>query len=74
MPTIQAERYQAAASIPQEKVRKQQPQQKNRILQVLHQLRDISDHPLLCDSQWEQFPTSELIDQSGKLIVTVSTA
>ncbi len=69
MPTIQADRYLAAVNSRGNSEEKQ-PLQKNRILQVLHQLRDISDHPLLCDSQWEQVPTSELIDQSGKLIVT----
>ena len=47
------------------------PQQRNQILQVLHQLRDISDHPLLADSQWEGSPVAELIEQSAKLTVTV---
>ena len=69
MPKIQAERYLAAVNF-RDTSEEKQSLQKSRILQVLHQLRDISDHPLLCDSQWEQFDTSELIEQSGKLIVT----
>ena len=70
MPPKQAERYRAALQSSQES-ESTGPQSRNRILQVLHQLRDISDHPLLADSQWEQFSTSELIEQSAKLIVTV---
>ena len=70
MPPKQVERYQAALQSAQEP-ELAEVQSRNRILQVLHQLRDISDHPLLADSQWEQFPTSELIAQSAKLIVTV---
>lgn len=70
MPKIQAERYQ---SVLQSTIDSgaTAPQQRNRILQVLHQLRDISDHPLLSDSQWEQLAISELIEQSAKLMVTV---
>ena len=70
MPPIQAERYQAALQSTKDS-ESDGPQQHNRILQVLHQLRDISDHPLLADSQWEQIPVSELIKQSAKLMVTV---
>ena len=70
MPPKQVERYQAALQSTQES-ESAEVQSRNRILQVLHQLRDISDHPLLADSQWEQLPTSELIAQSAKLIVTV---
>ena len=70
MPPKQVERYQAALQSAQ-KPELAEVQSRNRILQVLHQLRDISDHPLLADSQWEQLPTSELIAQSAKLIVTV---
>ena len=70
MPPIQIERYQAALQSTTDSGAIE-PQQRNRILQVLHQLRDISDHPLLVDSQWEQFPISELIEQSAKLVVTV---
>lgn len=70
MPPTQAERYQVALQSTKDSGATG-PQQRNRILQVLHQLRDISDHPLLADSQWEQFPISELIEQSAKLIVTV---
>ena len=70
MPPTQAERYHAALQSTKDSGATG-PQQRNRILQVLHQLRDISDHPLLADSQWEQFPISELIEQSAKLIVTV---
>ena len=70
MPPTQAERYHAALQSTKDSGA-EGPQQRNRILQVLHQLRDISDHPLLADSQWEQFPISELIEQSAKLIVTV---
>ena len=69
MPPTQAERYHAALQSTKDSGATG-PQQRNRILQVLHQLRDISDHPLLADSQWEQFPISELIEQSAKLIVT----
>ena len=70
MPSRQAERYLAAL----QSVKGSEStgaQSRNHILRVLHQLRDISDHPLLADSQWEQVPTSELIGQSAKLIVTV---
>lgn len=70
MPSRQAERYLAAL----QSVKGSEStgaQSRNRILRVIHQLRDISDHPLLADSQWEQVPTPELIGQSAKLIVTV---
>jgi len=70
MPPIQAERYQAALKSTKDS-ESDGPQQRNRILQVLHQLRDISDHPLLADSQWKQIPVTELIKQSAKLMVTV---
>ncbi len=70
MPKLQIERYQAALQSTTDSGATG-PQQRNRILQVLHQLRDISDHPLLVDSQLEQFPISELIEQSAKLVVTV---
>ncbi|MXY28212.1 hypothetical protein F4Y59_08655 [Candidatus Poribacteria bacterium] len=70
MPLIQAERYQAALQSTQNSG-SAGPQQRNQILQVLHQLRDISDHPLLADSQWEHLPIIELIEQSAKLVVTV---
>ena len=70
MPPKQAERYRAALHSAQES-ESTGPQSRNRILQVLHQLRDISDHPLLADSQWKHFSTPELIEQSAKLIVTV---
>ena len=69
MPPIQAERYQAALQTTQDS-ESSGAQQRNRILQVLHQLRDISDHPLLADSQWEDSPVAELIEQSAKLTVT----
>ena len=70
MPPIQVERYQAALQSTQDSG-SAGPQQRNQILQVLHQLRDISDHPLLADSQWEGSPVAELIEQSAKLTVTV---
>ena len=70
MPLIQAERYQVALQSTQNSG-SAGPQQRNQILQVLHQLRDISDHPLLADSQWEHLPIIELIEQSAKLVVTV---
>lgn len=70
MPSTQTERYQAALQSTKDSGATG-PQQRSRILQVLHQLRDISDHPLLSDSQWEQLATPELIEQSAKLIVTV---
>ena len=70
MPTIQSERYQAALRSTKDS-ESDGPQQRNRILQVLHQLRDISDHPLLADSQWEHLPIDQLIEQSAKLAVTV---
>ena len=59
MPRIQAERYQAALQTTQDS-ESSGPQQRNRILQVLQQLRDISDHPLLADSQWENLPIAEI--------------
>ena len=70
MPPIQAERYQAALQSTQDSG-SEGPQQRNQILQILHQLRDISDHPLLAGSQWEDLPIAELIEQSAKLTVTV---
>ena len=70
MPSEQVVRYQAAIQLSQES-ELTGPQSRNRILQALHQLRDISDHPLLADSQWEQVPIPTLIKQSAKLIVTV---
>ena len=70
MPPEQVTRYQAAIQSSQES-ELTGPQSRNQILQVLHQLRDISDHPLLADSQWELVPISTLIKQSAKLIVTV---
>ena len=70
MPSEQVRRYQAALQSTQES-ESAEVQSRNRILQVLHQLRDISDHPLLADSQWEQVPTPTLIEQSAKLMVTV---
>ena len=70
MPPKQATRYQAALQSTQESV-STEAQSRNRILQVLHQLRDISDHPLLADSQWEQVSTPEFIAQSAKLQVTI---
>ena len=70
MPSEQVTRYQAAIQSSQES-ELTGPQSRNRILQTLHQLRDISDHPLLADSQWELVPIPTLIEQSAKLIVTV---
>ncbi len=70
MPQAQVERYRAAVQSTKNSGTTG-PQGRNRILQVLHQLCDISDHPLLSDSQWEQSPVPELIEQSAKLIVTV---
>ena len=70
MPLMQTERYQAALQSTQNNG-STAPQQRNQILQVLHQLRDISDHPLLAASQWEGSPVAELIEQSAKLKETV---
>lgn len=70
MPSEQVTRYQAAIQSSQEPELTEQ-RSRNQILQVLHQLRDISDHPLLADSQWELVPISTLIKQSAKLIVMV---
>lgn len=70
MPSEQVTRYQAALQSSQE-TELVGSQSRNQVLQVLHQLRDISDHPLLADSQWEQVPIPTLIEQSAKLIVTV---
>ena len=70
MPSEQVIRYQAALPSPQEP-ELSGPQSANRILQTLHQLRDISDHPLLADSQWQLVPLPTLIKQSAKLIVAV---
>ena len=70
MPPKQVERYHAALqSVRDSESTGAQP--RNRILQVLHQLRDISDHPLLADSEWQRLPTNALIAQSAKLQVTV---
>ena len=70
MPSNQANRYLAALQSVHES-ESEGPQTPNSILRVLHQLRDISDHPLLADSQWEEIPTPGLIEQSAKLLVTV---
>ena len=70
MPSEQVTRYQAALQSSQE-AELAESQSRNRILQTLHQLRDISDHPLLADSQWELVPIPTLIKQSAKLMVTV---
>ena len=70
MPPMQIERYQAALQSTQQSG-SGGPQPRNQILQVLHQLRNISDHPLLAGSQWEHLPITELIQQSAKLQVTV---
>ena len=70
MPPKQVERYHAVLqSVRDSESTGAQP--RNRILQVLHQLRDISDHPLLADSEWQRLPTNALIAQSAKLQVTV---
>ena len=70
MPPEQVERYLAALQSVNEN-EPSEPQSRNRVLQVIHQLRDISDHPLLANSQWERFSTPELIEQSAKLQVTM---
>ena len=70
MPPKQVERYHAALQSLREN-ESTGAQSRNRILQVLHQLRDISNHPLLADSEWRQLPTDVLIEQSAKLQVTV---
>ncbi len=70
MPSRQADRYLAALQSVHES-ESEGPQTPNSILRVLHQLRDISDHPLLADSEWENVSTPELIEQSAKLLVTV---
>ena len=70
MPSIQADRYVATLQSVHES-ESAGPESPNSILKVLHQLRDISDHPLLADSQWEHVSTLELIEQSAKLLVTV---
>ena len=70
MPPAQIERYQAALQGTQDS-ESAGPQRRNQILQILHQLRDISDHPLLAGSEWKDSPIDELIKQSAKLMVTV---
>ena len=70
MPSIQADRYVATLQSVHES-ESAGPESPNSILRVLHQLRDISDHPLIADSQWEEVPTPDLIEQSAKLLVTV---
>ena len=70
MPPVQSERYEAALQSTEEN-NAEGVQSRKHILQVLQQLRDISDHPLLADSQWEQHPADTLIEQSAKLAVTV---
>ena len=70
MPSVQMERYQAALQSTQDS-EAAGPQRRNQILQVLHQLRDISDHPLLAGSEWKDSPIDALIKQSAKLTVTV---
>ena len=71
MPSIQADRYLATLQSVHES-ESTGPESPNSILRVLHQLRDISDHPLLADSQWEEVPTPDLIEQSAKLLMTMN--
>ena len=71
MPSNQADRYLATLQSVHES-ESTGPESPNSILRVLHQLRDISDHPLLADSQWEEVPTPDLIEQSAKLLVTMN--
>ena len=66
----QTERYLAALQSTQE-TESTGPQSRSNVLQVIHQLRNISDHPLLANSQWERFSTTELIEQSAKLQVAI---
>ena len=70
MPSNQANRYLAALHSVHES-ESGGPESRSSILKVLHQLREISDHPLLADSQWEEIPTPGLIEQSAKLLVTI---
>ena len=70
MPQVQAERFQEAYQS-KNGSGASGLQQRNQMLHIIHQLRDISDHPMLPDSQWEHLTVSELIDQSAKLIVTI---
>ena len=69
MPLKQAERYLTALQSAQ-KSELAGPQSRHHFFRVLYQLRDISDHPLISDSQWEHVATPTLIEQSAKLIVT----
>ncbi len=71
MPSNQADRYVATLQSVHES-ESAGPESPNSILKVLHQLRDISDHPLLADSQWEEVPSPDLIEQSAKLLVTMN--
>ena len=71
MPSNQADRYLATLQSVHES-ESTGPESPNSILRVLHQLRDISDHPLLADSQWEEVPTPDLIEQSAKLLMTMN--
>lgn len=70
MPQVQAERYQEAYQSTNGSGATG-PRQRKQMLHIIHQLRDISDHPMLPDSQWEHLTVSELIEQSAKLIVTI---
>jgi SNF2 family DNA or RNA helicase len=68
MPPIQLESYYGCLESVQGTANQEG---KKRMLAALSDLKLISDHPKLYDSQWEQIPVNTLIEQSAKLSATV---
>jgi hypothetical protein len=70
MPALQFARYQNEIAFTQ-KIEPQGSDRRNQILRALWAVRDISDHPLLVDSQLGSFTTKELIDSSAKIQIII---
>jgi len=72
MPLIQFKRYLLEIQMTNEENRKGE-RVRNNILQSLHNIRDISDHPFILDSQVDNHESDSLISSSAKLQVVVET-
>ena len=68
MPPVQLESYYACLKSVQGSANQEG---KKRMLSALSDLKLISDHPKLYDSQWELIEVEGLVEQSAKLIATV---
>lgn len=69
MPDIQKQRYLAEQQRARESIDRMH-EQRGIMLSVLHNLRDISDHPFLPDRRIDQYSANELIEVSAKLQAT----